>query len=1520
MNEANNRAGADVITFAPALTAGGPATITALTELPSLSSEMTISGPGADLLTVQRSTAIGTPIFRIFNINQPGPMTIAGLTIANGRGGQGVPRNEGASGAGILGGGTVTLINLVVTGNISGQGGEGQGGAAGRGGDGGGIANFGDMIIINTTVSNNSTGAAGTGGVNCCASGGRGGGIANYGFMTLIDSTISNNHTGNGDGIGGPAGPGGGIFNQGTMTIISSTIADNKTGSTGIGSTGGAGAGIRNNAVNVNLRNTIVANHLDDLGMGSDLSGEFNSQDYNLLESVSGVIITGDTTHNITGVDPILGPLANNGGGTLTRALLPGSPALDAGNNAAITNPPFNGPPFTDQRGPGFNRIIDGPDPDSVATVDIGAYEKQPTFPNLPDATGNEDTPLLIAFDVLDSGSITSITASSSNTTLVPNNPANLKVTGSDSTEILTINPVANLFGSSNITITVNRTGGSELRTFSLTVNSVNDAPSFNKGADQTVSENDGVQTVNGWATNLSTGPANESAQTLSFVVTNNSNPALFAAAPSISSTGTLTYTPATAVSGTATITIALKDNGGNANGGADTSATQSFNINLREGGTLAFSSANYHVAESGGSAVIRISRSGGNAGTASVLFQTSNGSATSADYSSVSQTITFNDGEASKTVNVPITNESLEEPDETVNLTLTNATGSGQLGAQTTALLTIVDDDGANAAVGNLDPTFGLGGKRTTDIYGDDDVGEAVAIQPDGKIVVAVGAFSADGLSDFVLVRYNADGSLDSSFGNGGKIITDFFGDLDVAFGVAIQPDGKIIAVGFTAKPVGNHYETFFALARYNANGTLDTSFGSTGKITTDVLNLNINQSFNVVYVQSAMSVVLQPDGKIVVTGGVISEAVRSGSTPLPLSNFGLARYNTNGTLDSTFGGSGKISRDFFGLDDTAFSVALQADNKIVAAGFATKNTAPFDNEFAWVRYNPDGTPDNNIGNGGRVTTDFQNGNDGASVVVIQRDGKIVLAGFANSNGNSDVNLVRYNVDGTLDSTFANGGQFLADVFGGRDDVFGMALQLDGKIVVAGSVGFGNGAGDFAVARLNSNGTLDQSFGSGGKVTTDFFGGDDFASSVAIQPDGKIVVVGAADAGNFSDIAIARYRSAPIAPPPTIQFNSSSYSVNESVAQVNVTVTRAGDPSGVATVAYATGDTAGANNCSVTNGVASSRCDYLTTIGILTFAASETSKTITIPTVDDSYAEGSESFTITLTNAAGASLGSPASATITITDNDPSNGTNPTAVSSFFVRQHYIDFLNREPEASGLNFWTDQIESCTPKPQCTEIKRINVSAAFFLSIEFQETGYLVYRIYKASYGNVTGTPVPVRLSEFLPDTQQIGQGVVIGQPGAEQQLEANKVAFASDFVSRSRFTTAFPTTLTSTQFVDALFANAAVTPSAADRNAAIAEFSGAGNTADTAARGRALRRVAENSILNQQEKNKAFVLMQYFGYMRRNPNDPPEANLDFGGYNFWLGKLNQFNGNFVDAEMVKAFIVSSEYRQRFGP
>jgi hypothetical protein len=267
----------------------------------------------------------------------------------------------------------------------------------------------------------------------------------------------------------------------------------------------------------------------------------------------------------------------------------------------------------------------------------------------------------------------------------------------------------------------------------------------------------------------------------------------------------------------------------------------------------------------------------------------------------------------------------------------------------------------------------------------------------------------------------------------------------------------------------------------------------------------------------------------------------------------------------------------------------------------------------------------------------------------------------------------------------------------------------------------------------------------------------------------------------------------------------------------------------------------------------------------------------------------------------------------------------NPIDDAGFFVRQHYLDFLNREPDTDGFNFWRNEITSCGANAQCIELKRINVSGAFFLAIEFQQTGYFVERVYKAAYGDATGNsnlnnvahtlPVPiVRYNEFQADKQQISNGVVVGPPGGpwEALLESHKNSYVADFVQRSRFTTAFPASMTPLDFVNALNTNAGNPLSTAERDQLVTEL-----TNGTKTRAQVLRAVAQDGDLETAEFKRAFVLAQYFGYMRRNPNDTPDS--DYTGYDFWLTKLNNF-GNFVDAEMVKAFILSGEYRHRFGP
>ena len=266
------------------------------------------------------------------------------------------------------------------------------------------------------------------------------------------------------------------------------------------------------------------------------------------------------------------------------------------------------------------------------------------------------------------------------------------------------------------------------------------------------------------------------------------------------------------------------------------------------------------------------------------------------------------------------------------------------------------------------------------------------------------------------------------------------------------------------------------------------------------------------------------------------------------------------------------------------------------------------------------------------------------------------------------------------------------------------------------------------------------------------------------------------------------------------------------------------------------------------------------------------------------------------------------------VTIADPSCGTaNPIDCTEFLVRQHYLDFLNRGADLSGLGFWTNEINACNGEPECDEIKRINVSAAFFLSIEFKETGYLIYKTYAAAFGPTRiGSTVPLTLDEFKFDIPQLSQGVVVGTAGWEQRLAANKVVFYRNFVARPAFNAAFPVSLTPSEYVDRLNTNAGGVLSTFERNQLVADL-----TSNAKTRAQALQTVTEDEDFTRSHFNRAFVLMQYFGYLRRNPNDLPDGNFD--GYNFWLDKLDHFGGNFIEAQMVKAFLTSKEYRDRFG-
>jgi hypothetical protein len=392
--------------------------------------------------------------------------------------------------------------------------------------------------------------------------------------------------------------------------------------------------------------------------------------------------------------------------------------------------------------------------------------------------------------------------------------------------------------------------------------------------------------------------------------------------------------------------------------------------------------------------------------------------------------------------------------------------------------------------------------------------------------------------------------------------------------------------------------------------------------------------------------------------------------------------------------------------------------------------------------------------------------------------------------------------------------------------------------------------------------------------------------------------------------------------------FSQTNYSVNEITGFVTVTITRTNDVSQAVNVDYATDDTGASTNCATLNtGLATQRCDYTSMFGTLKFAANETQQTIDIPINLDAFTEGAETFSVKLSNATGgAVLAVPSTATVTIND---SASPTPNAIddTTNFVRQQYHDFLNREADAAGLAFWKNNIDKCNDPAQrppgqtlvaCIEVQRIVTSGAFFLSIEFKQTGGMVHDFYAAAL-NRPLTNNMADFVEFMRDTQAIQKGVIVGQANWQQLLDANRIAFMNEFVLRAEFVALYPTTDTPTQYVDKLYLHAAVAPAnAGERNAAIAEFGGAATAADPGARGRALLRITQNTAFQAREMSRCFVQMEYFGYLRRNPNSPPDNN--FNGYNFWLNKLNQFNGDFLQAEMVKAFLSSLEYRGRFGP
>jgi uncharacterized delta-60 repeat protein len=404
---------------------------------------------------------------------------------------------------------------------------------------------------------------------------------------------------------------------------------------------------------------------------------------------------------------------------------------------------------------------------------------------------------------------------------------------------------------------------------------------------------------------------------------------------------------------------------------------------------------------------------------------------------------------------------------------------------ALTAALLLMPTGGAVSTRAGDLDPTFDGDGKLTTDFGGREEA-HGVAVQADGKVVAVGSTTTYDPVlfaQDFALARYTADGSLDPGFGSGGKVRTDF-GSLEFGDGLAIQADGKIVVAG--GRYGGSSLD--FALARYNLDGSLDSSFGTGGKVVTDLQGTD-----------SANGLAIQPDGKIVAFG-------QTSGAGYP--DFAVARYNPNGTLDAGFGGGlGYVVTPFTSSYDTANSAVIQPDGKIVAAGFADGRN------FALARYNPDGSLDGSFGVGGKVETQDPAA-AGAWSVALQPDGKLIVAGGI---------VARYNSNGSLDPSFGSNGKV---ALAGNPFARIVLVQPDRKLVIAGTLTVPAG-GDFLVARLKPNGLVDTTFGEVGQTKTDFqSNSDDVVYAAALQPDRRLVAAGYTYFGLDSDFALARYEN----------------------------------------------------------------------------------------------------------------------------------------------------------------------------------------------------------------------------------------------------------------------------------------------------------------------------------------------------------------------------------------------------------
>jgi uncharacterized repeat protein (TIGR01451 family) len=1506
------------INFDPSLTAGGPATITLLSEL-VIGKNITLNGPTNNGLKIS-----GGNSNRILNINAGVNLSIFSLTIANG-----------------------------------------------KANTGGGILNAGTLTITNSTISNNQTidGADATGASNG-GNAGNGGGIYNTGTLTLINSTVGGNQTGRGGdnlsgttGNGGNSGAGAGIYSSGTVRLTNTTITDNETGRPGhvaatdpappgLPGTAGAGGGVFNIGGTLTINNTILANNRDGFGGEDDINGAVNSSSsFNLIGSDTGFtgISNGSNGNQIGAFDsplsPLLAALADNGGPTRTYLPLGGSPVIDAGSNA-LAKDQSNIALTTDQRGTGFPRIING-------TVEIGAVESTgaPT-PAGADLTVSKSADveqvvpgrdITYTITVRNIGGDPATSASMSDTlpqvTTSANTPTFTSTTLVSFTPALGWTCSAPSVGSGG-TISCARANvaGSSVHTFTLVVHVPSGAV---PNADYPFVSN----TVSVSAAN-DPNTENDSGSASTLVLSCITNPVVTTSADS--GAGSLRQAIADACAGS---TITFDMTPGNVTSPITlTTGELPINKNLTIQGPganvltvmRATGPSNFRVftVNSGTTATISsLTISSGKLNPGSDGAGVNNSGTLTLTNCNLFDNLTPNNGGA-------IYNTG---PSLTINNCTLGGTAAGQKNTALQSGAGIYSNTGAflmtgGSIVGNFGGNSNGGGVR---IAGGTARFNGVVITDNGaSISFGGGIASTGGTTDVInsLIARNSASDGGAIFNNGGTLIvvnSTLSDNRAVHTGGAITNQAGSIALT-NVTTTNNRSDSDDAGGElgggiFRAGGTIvlkntivSGNFRGTGTTRDDVNGaVDATSSFNLIGDGTGMTGISNNDAnsnKVGSSGSPINAllgllANNGGPTQTHLPSPGSPAINA--------GSNALLPADTFDLDgDSNTAENLPVDQR--GTGFARVVNTTVDIGAVEVNYAISataGTPQSTSVNTAFATalkatvTESGTAKSGVSVTFT------APASGASGTFPGSTTTVVVSTDG---SGIATAPTFTANAVGGSYNVVA-------------SIGTGQPTATFALTNNKLNQTINF-----GTLADKAAGDPDFTVSatatsgltVSFMASGQCTVTGATvhltgpgsctitaqQAGNTQYNAAPNVSRTFTINSALIAFHQGSYSVNEGAGFVTIRVDRTGDLSVPVTVDYATNDFTGVPapdlqpaHCEVASPSASSKCDYTTAGGRLRFAASETFKTIQLSIVDDVYQEGDETLSMSLSNPSIGSVASPSTTVITIQSNDttpPNSNTNPYLDNAFFVRQQYLDFLLREPDTTGYNSWLGILNGCNPNkgflgapPECD---RVQVSSAFFRSTEFGERGYWVYRFFTASLGR---RPL---YAEFTPEMRRLS-----GLKSAAD-LGADEADFINGFMQRPEFTTIYNGITDAghaSAFISRLEEKAGVTlpatvpptqpgqPPQYNRQDLIDRMQNG-----TLTPAQTLRAFVEQKTVWDAYFFKAFVAMEYFAYLRRDPEP--------AGYNDWVDVLTNGRGTHPPGDyrhLVFGFIYSEEYRERFG-